>query len=128
MEPVLARREELPLPLRARVIMTAGAMAYGQGGDEMVERYAQELMELSRWVGRDPHAEAYAHVGHGLVATARGDLEAATEHLEAALPLLQESGEEGMAAQAPTWLGTVLLLRSRRASHRNDAPSSKADR
>jgi DNA-binding CsgD family transcriptional regulator len=76
----------------------------------VVERYAEELMELSRRVGRDPHAEAYAHTGFGLVATARGDFEAAREHLEAALPLLQESGEEDMAAQAPTWLGTVLLL------------------
>jgi predicted ATPase/DNA-binding CsgD family transcriptional regulator len=110
MEQVLARRDELPLALRARAIMAAEAMAYAQGGDEVVERHAQELMELSRRVGRDPHAEAYAHVGFGLVATARGDFEAATEHVEAALPLLQESGEEDMAAQAHTWLGTVLLL------------------
>jgi predicted ATPase/DNA-binding CsgD family transcriptional regulator len=110
MEQVLARRDELPLPLRARAIMAAEAMAYAQGGDEVVERYAEELMEISRRVGRDPHAEAYAHTGFGLVATARGDFEAATEHLEAALPLLQESGEEDMAAQAHTWLGTVLLL------------------
>jgi predicted ATPase/DNA-binding CsgD family transcriptional regulator/transcriptional regulator with XRE-family HTH domain len=110
MEPVLARREELPLPLRARANMAAAAMAYGQGGDEAVEQVARELMEISRRVGRDPHAEAYAHTGFGLVATARGDFEAATEHLEEALPLLQESGEEGMAAQAHTWLGMVLLL------------------
>jgi predicted ATPase/DNA-binding CsgD family transcriptional regulator len=109
MEPVVARREELPLALRARAMMAAGAMAYAQGGDEAVEQAARELMELSRRVGRDPHAEAYAHVGHGLVATARGDFEAATEHLEATLPLLQESGEEGMAAHAHTWLGKVLL-------------------
>jgi hypothetical protein len=114
MEPVLARRDELPLPLRARAIMAAEAMAYPLGDSEAVERYAEELMELSRQVGRDPHAEAYAHVGFGLVATARGDFEAATEHLEATLPLLRESGEEGMAAQAPTWLGTVLLLGSRK--------------
>ena len=110
MEPVLARREKLPLPLRARAIMAAGAMAYGQGADEAVKQDARELMELSRRVGRDPHAEAYAHTGFGLVATARGDFETATEHLEAALPLLPESGEEGMAAQAHTWLGMVLLL------------------
>jgi len=71
-------------------------------------------MELSRRVGRDPQVEAYAHTGFGLVATARGDFEAATEHLEGALSLLQESGEEGMAAQAHTWLGMVLLLQGDR--------------
>ena len=110
LEPVLARREELPLPLRARAVMAAGAMAYGQGDSEAVEQYAEELMELSREVGRDAHAEAYAQVGYGLVATVRGDFEAAMEHLEAALPLLHESGEEGMAAQTHTFQGTVLLL------------------
>ena len=109
LDPVLARREELPLPLRARAIMAAGAMAYAQGGDEVVERYDEELMELSRRVGRDPHLEAYAHAGFGLVATARGDFEAAMEHLEAALPLFQESGEEGLGAQAHTWVGMILL-------------------
>ena len=112
LEPVLARREELPPPLRARVVMAAGAMAYRQGDDEVVERYAQELMELSRQVGRDPHAEAYVRTGLGLVATARGDFEAAARHLEESLPLLHESGEEGMAAQAHTRLGMVLLLQS----------------
>jgi predicted ATPase/DNA-binding CsgD family transcriptional regulator len=110
LEPVLARREELPPPLRARVVMAAGAMAYRQGDDEVVERYAQELMELSRQVGRDPHAEAYVRTGLGLVATARGDFEAATRHLEESVPLLHESGEEGMAAQAHVRLGMVLLL------------------
>ena len=110
LEPVLARREELPPPLRTRVVMAAGAMAYRQGDDEVVERYAQELMELSRQVGWDPHAEAYVRTGLGLVATARGDFEAATRHLEESLPLLHNSGEEGMAAQAHTRLGMVLLL------------------
>jgi len=81
MERVLARSEELPPPVRARAIMAAEAMAYGQGDGEAVERHARELMDLSRQVGGDGHAEAYARAGFGLVATVRGDYEAAVEHL-----------------------------------------------
>jgi hypothetical protein len=36
MVPVAARREELPLALRARALMAAGALAYAQGGDEVL--------------------------------------------------------------------------------------------
>ena len=110
MERVLARREELPPRLRARAIMAAEAMAYGQGDGESTLAYTEELMQLSRETGGDAHAEAYANAGFGLVATFRGDYGAAAEHLEKALPLLHESGEDGMEAQAHTWLGTVLLL------------------
>lgn len=111
MEWVLARSGELSLPRRARAVMAAEAMAYGQGDGETVERHARELMELSRRAGGDAHAEAYARAGFGLVATVRGDYEAAVEHLEKGLPLFLASGEEdGMAAQTHTWVGTVLLL------------------
>ena len=111
MERVLARKGELPPRLRARAIMAAEAMAYGQGDGESTLSYVEELMELSRQTGGDAHAEAYANAGFGLVATFRGDdYGAAAEHLEKALPLLRESGEYGMEAQAHTWLGTVLLL------------------
>jgi hypothetical protein len=49
-------------------------MAYGQGGDEVVLLYSEELMEHSRKVGGDAFTEAYAHLGLGLVATVRHDL------------------------------------------------------
>ena len=111
MERVLDRGEGLPIRARARAVMAAEAMAYGQGDGEAVERHARELMDLSRQAGGDAHAEAYARAGFGLVATVRGDYEAAVEHLEKGLPLFRESGEEdGMAAQTHTWVGTVLLL------------------
>ncbi len=111
MERVLDGREELPPPVRARAIMAAEAMAYGQADGEAVERHARELMDLSRDLGGDAHAEAYARAGFGLVATVRGEYGAAVEHLEKGLPLFLESGEEdGMAAQTHTWIGTVLLL------------------
>lgn len=46
-----------------------------------------------------------------MVATVRGDYEAAVEHLEKGLPLFLGSGEEdGMAAQTHTRVGTVLPL------------------
>jgi hypothetical protein len=47
--------------LRTRTVIAAGAMAY-RPGDEV------------RKVGGDAFAEAYAHVGLGLVATTRHDL------------------------------------------------------
>lgn len=110
MEPVLQRREELPPRLRIQATIVAEVMAFGQGDIEAVERYAGDLMAFSREVGRDAYAEAYAHGGFGLLATLRGDLEPATEHLEEALPLFREAGEDGQAAQTYTWLGMVLLL------------------
>jgi predicted ATPase/class 3 adenylate cyclase len=109
-EPVFLRRSELPPRLRIRTIIVFGAMVYGQGDIEFIERLCVELMELSQEVGGDAQAEANAPMGLGLVATHRGDLEAAREHLEKALPLLREAGEDGLAAQTHTFFGTVLLL------------------
>lgn len=110
MEAILAHKALLPLALRTRATMAAEAMAYGQGDGHACERYARELMELSRLAGRNAHAEAYAHAGFGLVATLGGQIEEALHHLEQALPLFQEAGEEGMAAQTHTWIGTVHLV------------------
>jgi predicted ATPase/DNA-binding SARP family transcriptional activator len=110
MEPVFLRRNEVPPWLRIRTVIAHGAMVYGEGNIGTLEPVAGELLELSRETGGDTLAEAYAHVSMGLVATDRGDFEAATPHLEEALPLLREAGEDGMAAQTPTWLGTNLLL------------------
>jgi non-specific serine/threonine protein kinase len=110
MEQILLGRDELPPRLRSRATIGAETMAYGQDDGEAVERYARELMELSGEAGGDSLAEAFAHAGLGLMATARGDFEAAREHLEKDLSLYQEAGEEGLAAQSHVWLGTVLLL------------------
>jgi predicted ATPase/DNA-binding SARP family transcriptional activator len=109
-ESILQRREELPPRLRVRAMMVRGAMAYGQGDFEAIERFGEELMEVSREAGRDALAEAWAHMGPGLIALAQVDLEAAKKHLEVALPLLREAGDDGLATQTHIWLGTVLLL------------------
>jgi non-specific serine/threonine protein kinase len=110
MEMILPKRDELSPWLRVRATVGAVTMAYGQEDGEAVERYSGELMELSREDGRDALGEAVAHVGFGLMATARGDLGPAREHLEEALPLFREADEDGIAAQTHTFLGTVLLL------------------
>jgi len=110
MEPVFLRRVELPPWLRIRTIITHGSMVYGEGNVGSLELVAEELLELSRETEGDTLAEAYAHMAFGLVAMDRGDFGAAAPHLEEALPLLREAGEDGMAAQTPTWLGTILLL------------------
>ena len=109
-ETVLLRKDELSLRLRIRTTVAVTALAYGQGDSEAVERYAGELMRLSREAGGDAYAESIAHGGYGLVAMMRGDFEVATEHLVEALPLFREAGEDGLAAQTQTWLGTILLL------------------
>jgi hypothetical protein len=49
-------------------------MAYRPGDDEVVLLFSEESIEHSRKVGGDAFAEAYAHVGLGLVATTRHDL------------------------------------------------------
>jgi predicted ATPase/DNA-binding SARP family transcriptional activator len=110
MEMILPRRDDLLPWLRIRATIAALVMAYGQGDGEAAERYAEELMELSREVGGDALADSYAHVSLGLVAMARGDLEAAAEHLEEALPLFHEAGEDAMVPATHVWIGTVLLL------------------
>jgi predicted ATPase/DNA-binding CsgD family transcriptional regulator len=109
-EPVYLRRNELPPWLRIRTIVVFGAMVNARGDVEVLHRFSEELVEMSREVGRDALAEGNARIGFGLVATQRGDFEAATEHLEESLSLFRECGEEGMATQVPTLLGTVLLL------------------
>jgi non-specific serine/threonine protein kinase len=110
MEQTLRGRYELPLPLRIRATVATEAMAYGQGDAEAVLRYAGELMELSLEAGGSALAESFAHGGSGLVATFRGDFEAAIRHLEVGLPLFRKAGEDGLATQTHTWLGTILLL------------------
>jgi len=110
-EPILSRRNELPPQLRIRITIAAEALAYGKGDGAAVERYASELVQLSQEVGGDALAEAYAHAGLGLIATIRGDFEAATKRLGKGLPLFREAGEDGLATQSHIWFGTVLLLK-----------------
>ena len=109
-EPIFLRRNELPPRLRIRAIIVFGAMVYGHGDSEVLDRLSGELLELSREVGGDALAEANAHLGYGIVAMHRGDLEAAREHQEEALPLFREAGEDGLAAQSHAFFGMALLL------------------
>jgi len=112
MEHVLVMRDQLSLFLQARAVMAALTTAYGEGDAAAVERYAEEPMDLSQRLGGDPYAEAFARAGLGLVATKEGDYRGAMGHLEEALPLFHEAGDEGMASQAYSWVGTLLLLQS----------------
>ena len=117
-EPVFVRRSELPPWLRIRTIIVFGAMVYGHGNAAFLERLSRELVELSREVGGDAQADANAPMGFGLLATERGDFEAAREHLKKVPPLFREAGEDGQAAQTHTFFGTVLLLEGDREGAR----------
>jgi predicted ATPase/DNA-binding SARP family transcriptional activator len=110
MEKVLEVEVELPPELKIRATLAVAVMAYGQGDNERVVVYMTALLELSRQVGGDAYAGAYARAGLGLVALNRGELVKAAARLEEALPLFLECGELWTASQTHTWLGTVLLL------------------
>jgi DNA-binding SARP family transcriptional activator len=110
MEATLEGASELSPGTRIRATVAVAVMAYGQADNEAVVEHMSALLELSRQVGGDAYAEAYARAGLGLVAINRGDLVKAEARLEEALPLFLESGELWTASQTHTWLGTVLLL------------------
>jgi tetratricopeptide (TPR) repeat protein len=109
-EQVLAMRGQLSIHLQARALMAAFTTAYGEADDDAVVRYSEEVMDLSRRLGGDPYAEAFARTGLGLVATKRGDYRGAAEHLQEAPALFHDAGDEGMASQAYSWIGTLLLV------------------
>jgi predicted ATPase/DNA-binding SARP family transcriptional activator len=109
-EPVIQRREELSIRWRIRTTIVAEVMAFGQGDIGAVERFIEDLWVYSLELGGDAYADSYAHGGYGLLLTLRGDFEPAMKHLEKALPLFREAGEDGQASQTYTWLGTALLL------------------
>ena len=105
-----ALKNDLPADLRVRAVVAAEVMAYGQGDNEGVVRYAKELISLSGEVEGDAYAEAYAHGGLGLVEMNRGNFEESRAHLEEALTLFMECGEVWTGAQAHTWLGILMML------------------
>jgi predicted ATPase/two-component SAPR family response regulator len=106
----LEGEDRLTPDMRIKATLAVAVLAYGQGDNDGVSEYMSALLELSREVGGDSYAEAYARAGLGLVAMNRGDLVAATGQLEQALPLFLECGELWTASQTHTWLGTVQLL------------------
>lgn len=105
----------LPPAPRYLGLVAGMAMAYNNADDEATLHYAHLLMEASRQVGRNAHAESFAQAGFGLVALNRGDLETTAKHLVQSLALYLEADEVGLASQCHTWLGTTLLLQGDKA-------------
>jgi predicted ATPase/DNA-binding XRE family transcriptional regulator len=114
LEQVRAQGALLPARVRSRLLMASMAIVYVQGDVAATQELADRLVVISQELGGDPHAEAYAHAGYGLLAMSRGELDLAITQLELSLPLLERAGEAGMAAQNHTWLGTALLLKGER--------------
>ena len=50
------------MPGQTRTVIAAGAVAYGQGGDEVILLYSEESIEHSRKVGGSAFAEALVHL------------------------------------------------------------------
>ncbi|HEY8284795.1 MAG TPA: helix-turn-helix domain-containing protein [Chloroflexota bacterium] len=110
MDQVLLMRDRLSLHLQSRALIAALTATYGEGDVDTVTGYAEELLDLSRQLGGDPISEAFARATFGLLATQRGDYQCAARHLEKTVPLFHEAGDEGMASQASSWIGTLHLL------------------
>jgi predicted ATPase/transcriptional regulator with XRE-family HTH domain len=106
----LALASRLPPDRAAGALIAAMAMAYNNADDDATLHYTDLMMEHARQTGGNAHIESFAQAGMGLVALNRGDFETTQTHLEQALRLYLQSGEEGLASQTYTWLGTVRLL------------------
>jgi tetratricopeptide (TPR) repeat protein len=107
-EAVLDR--DLAPGLRARAVVAAATMAYGQGDHGACEGYSDEALDLSRRAG-DELCTAYALSLVGTNSMHRGELKEATFCLEEVLRLFSGVGEEGAVPMARVGLGIVLLAR-----------------
>ena len=107
---VVQLRNNLSPASRAKALVVAGSLAFGQGDYERSERYCKESLELSRRV-RDKLLAAWARVGLGLVAMSRTEHEAAASHLEEALRSFREADEDYLVAHATDYLGMLALAR-----------------
>jgi len=96
--------------LRARALVAAGTLAFGNGNYEQCEKYAEEGLKLSPVVG-DRLQEAWARVGLGVVAMTRADPDSATVPLEEALQSFRELDADFGVARVTTCLGMVALMR-----------------
>jgi predicted ATPase/DNA-binding XRE family transcriptional regulator len=97
---------EVPPSVRPRAVFAACVMAWTQGEQEAVEKFAAEALELSRHSGDDLCA-AYALWAMGVTAMNRGDEEKAASCLEESLSNFDRLEDEGMAPMARFWLGTA---------------------
>jgi hypothetical protein len=82
-----------------------GATCRRGADDDAVVRHSEEVMDLSRRLGGDPYAEAFARIGLGLVATKRGEYRGAAEHLQEAPRLFHDAGDEGAAGERAAVIG-----------------------
>ena len=100
---------QLPAGVLSRAELAAATMAFA----------LDDVTAALRWwssarahAGDDPVVKANAVAGEGLVSLAGGDLVAASERFELALPLAERGGADGEWTRALSliWLGTVRLL------------------
>jgi tetratricopeptide (TPR) repeat protein len=109
MEAVLAH--ELPDPIRAKAELAAATAAFAMDDIE-ASRSWWVAAEAHAAGGDDPVTTANAVAGQGLAALALGDLRAAQDFFERAVPFADAGGARGewTAALNQIWLGTVAML------------------
>jgi predicted ATPase/DNA-binding XRE family transcriptional regulator len=108
-ETVLAT--EVSADLRARAELAAATMSFAMDDIEASRAWWMAAVEHST-ASDDVLSQANSVAGVGLADLAAGDLAAAEERFQAALPLAEAAGARGewTAALSQIWLGTVRLL------------------
>lgn len=110
MEDALARGEALPEHMRAKALVIAGCMAFGQGDYEQSESRCEESLALLRTEG-DKRVEALALGILGLTALHQADYERATALFEESLELFQQLADKWGCALLIGGLGVISLYR-----------------
>ncbi|MDP9353459.1 MAG: tetratricopeptide repeat protein, partial [Chloroflexota bacterium] len=110
MEEALATREALPGHMRARALVVAGCMAFGQGHYEWSASRGEESLELFRSAG-DKRGEGLALGLLGLVALHQRDYERATGSFKESLGVFRDLGDQWGTALLLGGLGLVSLYR-----------------
>ncbi|MDQ4043485.1 MAG: tetratricopeptide repeat protein [Actinomycetota bacterium] len=110
MEQAVARGEDLPAAMRAKVLWALEVCMYGSGDDERLMAISEEGAALSRLAG-DRYTEAL-HLGMmGFAALQLDELDRATRVLNESLEIYREYGDDWGAAHILTHLAVVPLRR-----------------
>jgi predicted ATPase/class 3 adenylate cyclase len=109
LEQALAKNGVVSMPVRAKALMGAGALAYVQGHHDQGEALQAECLALYRELG-DKRGMAIALNDLGISSNVRGDYERASAFLEESLELSRELGDAWGVAVVLGSLGWTALV------------------
>jgi predicted ATPase/DNA-binding CsgD family transcriptional regulator len=107
LERILSLGNEVPIERKAKVLNSAGALAWAQGDYEISRRFHTECLELRKMI-EDEVGIAGSHHNLGIIALFQNDLEEAAAHFHESISLYNEAGDRWGAADGLLQLGSVL--------------------